>query len=130
VLKSTLENRLQTYEWFVYVFFSIKLPPTSKGDVDKGKAIEINIGKGQDHNTKKSFSISRVQFDRRIEFGTLGDMEVFFTYVTHPCDNQESNTQLVGYTIIYVRAIMLDSQQQRKIRMTTKTKSTSSFGGE
>jgi hypothetical protein len=70
-------------------FFSIKLPPASKGDVDNGKAIDTNIGKGQDHNTKKSFSISRVHFDKRIEFGTLGDMEVLFTYVTHPCDNQE-----------------------------------------
>jgi len=49
----------------VYVFFSIKLPPTSKGDVDDGKGIVINIGKGQDQNTKKSFF--RVQFDRRSE---------------------------------------------------------------
>jgi hypothetical protein len=93
----------------VYVFFSIKLPPTSKGDVDNGKGIDINIGKGQDHNTNKFFSISRVQFDRS-ELGTLGNMEVFFTYVTHLCDNQKSNTQLVGYTIIHVRAIVHDSQ--------------------
>lgn len=92
------------------LFFSIKLPPISKGDVDDGKGININIGKGQDHNTKKSFSISRVQFDRRSELGTLGDMKVFFTYVTHPCDNQESNTQLVGYNIIHVKAIVHDSQ--------------------
>jgi hypothetical protein len=28
------------------IFFSIKLPPTSKGDVDNGKAIDINIRKG------------------------------------------------------------------------------------
>jgi len=94
----------------VYVFFPIKLPPASKSDVDDGKGIDINIGKGQDHNTKKSFSISSVQFDRRSELGTLENMEVFFTYVTHPCDNQESNTQLVGYTIIHVKAIVHDGQ--------------------
>ncbi len=88
----------------MYVFFSITLPPTSKGDVDDGKGININIGKGHEHNTKKSFSISRVQFDRRSELGTLGDMEVFFTYVTHPYDNQKSNTQLVRYYIIHVKA--------------------------
>jgi len=92
-------------------FFFNKIATYTKGDVDNGKAIDINVGKGQNHNTKKSFSISRVQFDRRSEFGILGDMEVFFTYVTRPCDNQESNTQLVGYTIIHVQIIMLDSRE-------------------
>jgi hypothetical protein len=94
----------------VYVFFSIKLPPTSKGDVDKGKAIEINIGKGQDHNTKKSLFISRARSNSRNDLATPIDMEVFFTYVTHPCDNHEPNTQLVGYTIIDVGVIVSDNQ--------------------
>jgi len=69
-------------------FFFNKIATYTKGDVDNGKAIDINVGKGQNHNTKKSFSISRVQFDRRSEFGILGDMEVFFTYVTRPCDTK------------------------------------------
>jgi hypothetical protein len=37
-------------------------------------------------------------------------MEVLSTYVTHPCDNWDLDTQLVGYTIIYVKDIMLNSQ--------------------
>ncbi len=39
----------------MYGFFSIKLPPTSKGDVDDGKSIDINIGKGQDQTQKNPF---------------------------------------------------------------------------
>jgi len=39
---------------------------------------------------------------------TLGNMEVLSTYVLHPCDSWELDTQLVGYTTIYVKAIVLD----------------------
>jgi hypothetical protein len=68
------------------VLFIGKLPPTTKVDVDDGKGIDTNIGKRQDHNTRKSLSISRVQFDSRSDSSTFGNMEVLSTYVTHPCD--------------------------------------------
>ncbi len=65
---------------------------------------------------------------------TPTDTKVFSTYVTHPCDSHELDTQLVGYTTIDVEVIVPDYQpqpslQRRKTRLATKTKSTSSFGG-
>lgn len=69
--------------------------------------IDTSIGKGQDHNTRKSLSISRVQYSSRSDLGTPGDM--VSTYTTHPCDSQELDTQLVGYTTIDVKGIVLDS---------------------
>jgi hypothetical protein len=46
------------------------------------KGINIGIGKGQDHNTKKYLSISRGQYDSRSDLRILGNMEVLSTYVT------------------------------------------------
>jgi hypothetical protein len=48
-----------------------------------------NIGKVQDHNTNKSLSISRVEYDNMINLATPRDMDVLSTYVTHshPCDS-------------------------------------------
>jgi len=37
-------------------------------------------------------------------------MELLSTYVTHPCDSHEPNTQLVGYTTIDVMIIVHDNQ--------------------
>jgi hypothetical protein len=37
-------------------------------------------------------------------------MEVLSTYVTHPCDSWELDTQFMGYTTIYVKVIMFDNQ--------------------
>ncbi len=54
----------------VYFFLTGKLPPTSKSEVEDGKHIDTNKGKGQDHNTKKSLSISRVKFDSRSDLAT------------------------------------------------------------
>ncbi len=42
------------------------MPLASKGDVEDGRCIDTNIGKGQDHNTNKSLSISRVEFNTRM----------------------------------------------------------------
>jgi len=98
----------------MYVLFIGKLPPTTKGEMEDGKHIDTNIGKGQDHNTKKSMSIFGVE--SRSDLATLGDMEVFFTYVTHPCDNQELYTQLVGYTTIDVGVIVPNSQPQPNLQ--------------
>ncbi len=72
----------------MYLFFTGNLPPTSKGEVEDGKHIDTNKRKGQDHNTKKSLSISRVKFDSRSDLVTPRNTEVLSTYVTHPCDNQ------------------------------------------
>jgi hypothetical protein len=91
----------------VYALFTRKLPLTSKVDVEDGKGIDTNIRKGQDHYTRESLSISRVQSNSRNDLGTHGDMDVLFTYVTHPCDSQELDTQLVGYTTIDVKVILL-----------------------
>jgi hypothetical protein len=118
----------------VYLFFTRKLPPTSKGEVEDGRHIDTNIGKGQDHNTKKSLSIFGAESDSRSDPMTPTDTKVFSTYVTHPCDSHELDTQLVGYTTIDVEVIVPDYQpqpslQRRKTRLATKTKSTSSFGG-
>jgi hypothetical protein len=77
-----------THKWLLYVLFIGKLPPTTKGEAKDGKHIDSNVGKGQDHNTKKSLSIFGAEFDIRSELATLGDMEVLFTYVSHPCDNK------------------------------------------
>jgi hypothetical protein len=115
-------------------FFTGKLPPTSKGEVEDGRHIDTNIGKGQNHNTKKSLSISKVEYDSRSDPMTLGDMEVLFTYVTHPYDHQELDTHLVGYTTTDAGLIVPNNQpqpslQQRKTRLATKTKSRSNFGG-
>ncbi len=93
-------------------FFTRKLPPIAKVDVEDGKGINTNIGKGRDHNTRKSLSISRVQFVNRSDSRTLGDTKVLSTYVTHPCDRWELNTMLMGYTTIDVKAIVVDSQLQ------------------
>jgi hypothetical protein len=117
----------------VCVFYK-KIAPTSKGEVEDGRHIDISIGKGQGHNIKKSLSISRAESNNRGDPTTLGNMEVLSTYVRHPCDSQKPDTQLVGFTIIDVGVIMLDNQpqpslQQRKTRLATKTKSTLSFGG-
>ncbi len=95
-----------------YVLFIGKLPPTTKVDVEDGKGIDTNIGGKQDHNIRKSLSISKVQFDSRSDSKTLGDMEVLSTYVTHPCDRWELYTMLTGYTTIDVKVIVLDSQPQ------------------
>ncbi len=56
----------------MYVFFIGKLQPTSKSEVEDGKHIDTNIGKGQDHNTKKSLSISRVKSNCKSDPTTLG----------------------------------------------------------
>jgi hypothetical protein len=72
----------------LYALFIGRLPPTTKGEVEDGKHIDNNIGKGQDHNTKKSLSIFGAEFDSRRDLATLGDMEVLFTYVTHRCENK------------------------------------------
>jgi hypothetical protein len=77
-----------THQWLLYVFLIGKLPPTTKDEVEDGKHIDTNTGKGQDHNTKKSLSIFGAKFDSRNDLATLGNMEVLFTYVTHPCDNK------------------------------------------
>jgi hypothetical protein len=79
----------------VYVFFTGKLPPTSKGEMEDGRHINTSIGKGQDHNTKKSLSISKVESNSKNDLATLGDMEVLSTYVTHPCDNQEPDVGVI-----------------------------------
>jgi hypothetical protein len=68
-------------------FYDSKLSPSSKVDVEDGKGIDTNIGKGQDHNARKCLSISRVQSNSRSGSGTPRDMEVLSTYVTHPCDS-------------------------------------------
>jgi len=60
-------------------FFKGKLPPTSKGEVEDGRHIDTNIGKGQDHNTKKSLTISKVESNSKSDQVTLGDMEVLST---------------------------------------------------
>ncbi len=73
-------------------FYDSKLSPSSKIDVEDGKGIDTSIGKGQDHNTRKSLSISRVQSNSKSDSGTPGNIEVLFTYVTHPCDSHELNT--------------------------------------
>jgi hypothetical protein len=99
---------LNTSMIFVFIFYS-KLPPTSKSKVEDGKHIDANKGKGQDHNTKNSLSISRAKFDNMSDLVTPGDIKVLSTYVTHPCDNQEPDTHLVGYTIIDVGVIMPNS---------------------
>jgi len=88
------------------------LPPTTKADVEDGKGIDTNIGKGQDHDTRKPLSISTVQSDSRSDSRTLGDIEVLFTYVTHPCDRWELNTMLMGYATIDIKVIVLNSQPQ------------------
>jgi hypothetical protein len=62
------------------------------------------------HNTNKSLSIFKVEFDTRITHQHMEDMEVLSTYVTHQCDNKEPNTQLVGYTTIDVMIIVHDNQ--------------------
>jgi len=118
----------------VYVFFIGRLPPTFEGEVEDGRHINTSIGKGQDHNTKKSLSISKVESNSKNDLATLGDTEVLSTYVTHPCDNQELDTHLVGHTTIDVGVIVPNNQpkpnlQQSKTRLATNTKSTSSFGG-
>jgi len=69
----------------VYGFFIGKLPPTSKGEVEDGRHIDTNIGKGRDHNTKKSLSLYGVESNSNSDPMTPSDMEVLSTYVTHPC---------------------------------------------
>jgi hypothetical protein len=69
------------------IFFSRKLPPTSKGEVEDGRHIDTSIRKGQDHNKKKSLSISRAESNSKSDLVTFRDMEVLSTYVRHPCDN-------------------------------------------
>jgi len=44
------------------------------------------------------------------------DIKVFSTYVTHPCDSHELDTQLVGYTTIDVEVIVLDYQLQPSLQ--------------
>jgi hypothetical protein len=46
------------------------------------KGININIKKGQDHNTKKYLSISKAQYGSRSDSRILGNMELLSTYVT------------------------------------------------
>ncbi len=110
------------------------MPPTYKGEVEDGKHIDTNIKKGQNHNTKKFLSISKVEYDNKSNPMTPGDMGVLSTYVTHPYDDQKPDTHLVGYTTIDVGLIVPNNQpqpslQQRKTRLATKTKSRSNFGG-
>jgi hypothetical protein len=73
-------------------FFARKLPPTSKGEVEDGRHIDTNIGKGQDHDTKKPLSIFGVESNSRGDPMTPTNMKVFSTYVTHPCDSHELKT--------------------------------------
>jgi hypothetical protein len=49
-------------------FFTRKLPPTSKGEVEDGRHVDTDIRKGQDHN--KSLSISGVEYDNRSDLET------------------------------------------------------------
>jgi hypothetical protein len=47
---------------------------------------------------------------------TPTDTKVFSTYVTHPCDSHELDTQLVGYTTIDVEVIVPDCQPQPSLQ--------------
>ncbi len=71
----------------MYVFFTGYLPPTSKGEVEDGRHINTNIRKRQDHNTNKSLFIYGAKSNSKNDPITPGDVEVFFTYITHLCDN-------------------------------------------
>jgi hypothetical protein len=99
----------------MYLFFIEKFPLTSKGEVEDGRHIDTNIVKGQYHNTKKSLSISGAEFDSRSDPMTPRNTKIS-TYVTHPCDSHELDTQLVGYTTIDVEVIVPNSQPQPSLK--------------
>jgi hypothetical protein len=92
------------------------LPPISKGEVEDGRHVDTSIRKRQGHKAKKLLSISRAKSDSRSDPTTPRDTKVFSTHVTRPCDNQERDTQLVGYTIVGVGVIMHDNQPQPNLQ--------------